>query len=57
MFILGGTNLLLLRYNLLDVGRFRQLELDAYDQEISTLGVAGADFRAHGFSQPVLRRY
>ena len=32
-------------------------ELDAYDSEIFTLGVAGADFCAHGFGQSVLRRY
>ena len=57
MFILGRTNPLLSRYNLRDVGVFHQLELDAYDQKISTLGGAGADFRAHGFSQLVLRRY
>ena len=33
------------------------LELDAYHQEIFTLGGAGADFRAHGFGQLVLHRY
>ena len=57
MFILGRTNPLLSRYNLRDVGRFHQLELDAYDQKISTLGGAGLDFRAHGFGQLVLRGY
>jgi hypothetical protein len=34
---------------------FRQLELDAYDQKISTLDGAGRDFPAHGISQLVLR--
>jgi len=70
MFILGKINPLLSRYNLRDAAVFRVLdateldtteldttELDAYDSEISTLGVVGADFRAHGFSQPVLCRH
>jgi hypothetical protein len=60
MFILGKINPLLSRYNLRDAAVFRVLdatELDAYDSEISTLGVVGANFRAHGFGQPVLRRY
>jgi hypothetical protein len=65
MFILGKINPLLSRYNLRDAAVSRVLdateldatELDAYDSEISTLGVVGADFRAHGFGQPVLRRY
>jgi hypothetical protein len=39
------------------LGRFRQLELDAYDQKISTLGGAGLDFRAYGLSELVLRSY
>lgn len=65
MFILGKINPLLSRYNLRDAVVFRVLdateldttELDAYDSAISTLGVVGADFRAHGFSQPVLCRH